>query len=806
MSETDTEAGLPEALDQVSIFPEPPLRRRWSAADIIRILVGLVLLAAGLLAATFAERTISGAEDDLVDAIDRIPDGIEQVVLGTAQLIATFVPLLAIGVVLWRRRWRLLFHLWLAGTAASLVTALVIAWLGDRNVATVIAQRTVEGTPLVAADFPTTEYLASAAATVTVGAAYLPRRWKRAAWSWVFILLVLRLLGPGQPPLDVWIALSLGVVVGSIILLLFGSPNPEPGPTEMLEALCDVGLDPAEVRRRDDAGSHITYDTVGRDGRRTFVKLRTPDDRSWDLLSRLYRAVRLRSSEVSRPYSTLKRQVEHEALAVLTVRDGGTRSPAVLGVGTTRGGAAFVVEELIDGRRLSTLADDELDDETVRAVFTAVRSVHATRTAHHDLTLDNLLLDDSGLVWLVDYDKAELAAGRRERARDIAELLVALALVIGPDRTVTLGVEQLGNDAVASSLPLLQPLALSRSLGKSIKSQRSLLDQLRHQIHESTGADDVELAQLARVKPRTLVMIMAGALAFYSLLPQFGNLGDTVSAFGDARWEWMPALAGAAVIYFVFATISFLGSVAQPMPIAASARGQVATAFAQLVGPASAGKMALAGRFLQRNGLTPSEASASVALNTIAGIATHLLLMVAFFAWAGGASIGGVSLPSIGTVLLVVAIAVGVIAIASLFPIVRRTVIRPVIDGIRTAAGYVAEVVRSPIRVAALLGGSTLITLSYLFALVFSVKAFGGDLNIAQIGAAYLGAAAIANIAPTPGGIGPLEAAMIAALSGFGLDGGVAISSVLTFRLATFWLPIAPGWATFMWMERRGEI
>jgi len=146
------------------------------------------------------------------------------------------------------------------------------------------------------------------------------------------------------------------------------------------------------------------------------------------------------------------------------------------------------------------------------------------------------------------------------------------------------------------------------------------------------------------------------------------------------------------------------------------------------------------------------------------------------------------------------------IAIASLFRGVRRQVIRPVIDGSRAAAGYVTQVFRSPIRVVALFVGSSLITMSYLFALVFSVEAFGGGLTIAQIGAAYLGAAAIANIAPTPGGVGPLEAAMIAALSGFGLDAGVAISSVLTFRLATFWLPIAPGWATFMWMERRGEI
>ncbi len=242
------------------------------------------------------------------------------------------------------------------------------------------------------------------------------------------------------------------------------------------------------------------------------------------------------------------------------------------------------------------------------------------------------------------------------------------------------------------------------------------------------------------------------------------------------------------------------------MPVAASARSQVASSFAQLVGPASAGKMALAGRFLQRNGLTSAEASASVGLNSIAGIVTHLLLMTGFFAWAGGADVGGISLPSVGTLLLAVGVGIAGVAIAALFPQVRRLVIRPVVDGVRRAAGYVSQVMRSPIRVGALLGGSTLITMTYVFAMVFAVEAFGGGLTVAQIGAAYLGAAAIANIAPTPGGIGTLEAAIVAALTGFGLEAGIAISAVLTFRLATFWLPIAPGWLTFVWMERRGEI
>ena len=789
---------------EVVLFDAPSLRQRWAAADLLRLLIALAFVGAAFVAASLADETISGVEDDVVSGIGRLPDRIEAALIGSAQIIATFVPLAVIAVLVWRRRWRLIVTFGIASLIASAASSALLGLLGNRS-----GQPTLdpsEPTPLVAAEFPTTTFLAGAVAVITIGAAYVPRRWRRAAWSWIAVLLVLRFLGPGQPPLDIWIATSVGVVVGSLLLLTLGSPNLEPAPAELLTALRGVGLDPAEVHRHDDTRSRLIYETVERGGGRSFIKLRTPDDRSWDLLTRLFRSIRLRSSEVGRPFSTLKRRVEHEALALRTVRDGGTRCPRVLGLGVTPGGAVFVAQEHVAGTPLSDLPPESFDDGLLRSVFRLVRSVHGTGTAHHNLTLDNLIRDDDGEVWLVDYDQSELAADRRELARDTAELLVALATVVGPERSVAVGVSEVGADEVSAALPLIQPLALSRSLGSSVRRQRDLLDRIRSEIHDRTGAADVPLEQLARVRPRTLVMIVAATLAFYSLLPQFGNLDDTITAFGDVRWGWMPALLVAAAAYFVFATVSFLGSVAQPMPIAASARSQVATAFAQLVGPAMAGKMALAGRFLQRNGLTAAEASASVALNTIAGVVTHLLLMAGFFAWAGGADVGGVSLPSRGTLLVVIGVVAVLFATALVIGPVRRTVIRPVVDGLRTAAGYLTSVVRSPVRVAALVGGSSLITLSYLVALVCSVEAFGGGIAIAQIGAAYLGAAAIANIAPTPGGLGPLEAAMIAALTGFGLEAGVAISSVLTFRLATFWLPIVPGWITFVWMERRGEI
>jgi uncharacterized protein (TIRG00374 family) len=62
----------------------------------------------------------------------------------------------------------------------------------------------------------------------------------------------------------------------------------------------------------------------------------------------------------------------------------------------------------------------------------------------------------------------------------------------------------------------------------------------------------------------------------------------------------------------------------------------------------------------------------------------------------------------------------------------------------------------------------------------------------------------VGQAAPTPGGLGAVEAAMAAGLTAAGLDGGVAVSAVLTFRLVTFWLPTVPGYAALHTMQRQG--
>ena len=46
------------------------------------------------------------------------------------------------------------------------------------------------------------------------------------------------------------------------------------------------------------------------------------------------------------------------------------------------------------------------------------------------------------------------------------------------------------------------------------------------------------------------------------------------------------------------------------------------------------------------------------------------------------------------------------------------------------------------------------------------------------------------------------EAALVAALTGFGMASGAAVSAVLTYRLITYWLPVLPGWLSWNLLRR----
>jgi undecaprenyl-diphosphatase len=213
--------------------------------------------------------------------------------------------------------------------------------------------------------------------------------------------------------------------------------------------------------------------------------------------------------------------------------------------------------------------------------------------------------------------------------------------------------------------------------------------------------------------------------------------------------------------------------------------------------------MVLNTRFLQKSGVDPATAIAGVGLNSVAGGFVHAALLIVFFVWSGSALGRAFTLPSGSKLLLIVAVVLALLGLVMATRWGRKKVLTPVVKGVRSSAANLRQVAKSPAKMALLFGGSLMTTLAYVCAFGGAVAALGGDLSVAKIGAVFLGASALAAAAPTPGGLGAIEAALVAGLTGVGMASGPAVSAVLTHRLVTYWLPVFPGWLAWSVMQKR---
>jgi undecaprenyl-diphosphatase len=353
-------------------------------------------------------------------------------------------------------------------------------------------------------------------------------------------------------------------------------------------------------------------------------------------------------------------------------------------------------------------------------------------------------------------------------------------------------------------VPLLQPLALSAGTRRAIKGQDGLLKRTRAAAIAACGDDaDQDLARLQRVRPRTLLVIAALAGAFYFLLPQIAQVSSSWQALQHVNWAWLPVIIGLSALTYVASAAALIGSVPAHVPFGPAVLAQGASSFINRVSPANVGGMALNARFLQKSGTSTPASVAAVGVNALAGAVMHLVLIVVFFTLAGHDLSKAFKLPSGSKILLILAVIIAVIGVILATRPGRRWTRKQLIPGARSAAGSLRQAAASPVKLGLLLGGSALITLAYIAGLAASIQAFGPGPGLAVIGAVYLGASALAAAAPTPGGLGAIEAALVAGLTGVGMQAGPAVSAVLLYRLSTYWLPVLPGWLCWRFLQHR---
>jgi uncharacterized protein (TIRG00374 family) len=770
--------------------------------DVIRLIIaGLVLV--GALAVTAATHgTYAGASATAVTAV--APSTLAgRVLAGLVQAVFVAAAAVAVVVTLRYRRYRLLLGLAGSAVLAGAVVIGIMELAGGQRTRTLTAGAGpwpwLTGASLVG------PALGAAAVAGTVAAApWLARPWRRAAWITLWLAAGVWLITGTASPMEVVLAFAAGVTAGAGALVLFGVPDRRAGPAEIAAALGSAGLPVARVTPAAVAAKGSRpFTAATEDGGRLFIKVLGADQRDADLLYRGYRFIRLRDVGDTRPAASLIQAVEHQALVAVMAERAGVAVPAVRQVIKTADGSAVLAMDRIDGSSLDLIPVQRVDDAVIRQVWTQVDVLHRARIAHRSLRAANVVVDGTARPWIVDFSFAELGAAPRQIALDVAELLASLAVIAGADRAVAGAAAVIGPDGVAAAVPLLQPLALSAGTRRAMAGHGGLLTQTRQAAAAASGRQDTELARIQRVRPRTLLAIAAAAGAYYYLLPELAKVGNPWQAVHSADWAWVPLIIALSAVTYLASAVALMGAISPRVRLWPTILAQGASSFINRVSPANVGGMALNARYLQKSGVEPAAGVAAVGVNSLAGAVVHLILMVIFFAWSSRRLGQAFKLPSTSTLLAILAIILAVIGIVLATRQGRRFASGKLVPGLRSAAASLSRVARNPGKMTMLFGGSALITLAYIGALAVSIEAFGGGPGFVVLGAVYLGGAALAAAAPTPGGIGAIEAALVAGLTGVGMANGPAVSAVLLYRLATYWLPVAPGWLCWRVLQRR---
>jgi undecaprenyl-diphosphatase len=361
------------------------------------------------------------------------------------------VPLVA-GLALVTRRVRLAAYAALAGGTIYLVAKLVKAFVQRGRPQTLLEDVHILFVPDRGLGY-VSGHSAVAVALATVASPFLGRRARRVAWTLAGLVCVARIYVGSHLPFDVLGGAALGWAVGALVLLVFGAPTGQPSLARVRTALQTYGFDPADLAPLPGQDRRSArYLVASHSHPELFVKVVTRERRDSDLLYRAWSWLRHRGRPPSRLGDAVA-QVEHEASMGLLAATAGVHAPPVLAVRSFGNGAGLLIQQRVAGRDLTQLDGQRLDQAGLAAIWQQAARLRTARIAHQDLGLASVMVDQQGGVWLVDFDRAEAAAGQALLDRDLTTLLAALDGVADPALVRATADHALGQGTVARLLP-----------------------------------------------------------------------------------------------------------------------------------------------------------------------------------------------------------------------------------------------------------------------------------------------------------------------------------------------------------------
>ena len=774
--------------------------RRRRASDAVR--VGLAIVVVGLSIVYIA----SGPSIDLNLAAD-----LTSVPLGLHWLTSTLWYLGSAGVIialaliaLASRRLSLARDTAVTGFGIWLLALGLSAWLGDTA-----GRPTPSPSTSTSIEFPVIQ-LAAAVGVAVVLMPYLSRPARRLFGTLVVLAAVAAVLRGSGLPLVVLASMVMGWGFAAAVHLVFGSPTGLPAPAEVERAVDDLGYELRDVAAVDPQVWGVARFTGQIDGDRVDVSVYGRDAADAQFLSKAWRFLWYRDSGPTLLWSRLQ-QVEHEAFLAMSAAQAGVVAAEVIGAGMdTDGDAAALITRPPPGRRLADLHAVEVTPAVLDAIFTMLAQLRSAGIAHGALSADTIVVADDGTIGFRDFRSASVSADGDRLDRDLAGVMVSAALVAGALATVDAVGRVLGAEALTGALAHLQPAALDRANRARLHDQKKLLGQLRDTGAEEIGGEVPKLVDIRRMSWGSFGMGVGAALGVYLIVQEFSGVENLGATLKSADWAWVVLAFVLAQLTNVAQAFSVMGSVSSDLPFGPTLALELANAFTGLVA-GTLGSTATIIRYFQRRGLAVSVAVSSGVLVSIATMITQAMLFAtAFllsrgdFTWSDSSSSSGSgsSAEHGSFLLLLLALGIAAVGAVTLVPRFRRQAMHKLRPQVEAARTNLKELASQPGKLVRLFGGAIVSQLLFAMVLGASLHAYGASLSLAELLVINTLASLLGGIAPVPGGMGVIEAGLIAGMTAAGIPSTIAVAATLTSRLCTAYLPPIWGYPSLVWMRR----
>lgn len=316
------------------------------------------------------------------------------------------------------------------------------------------------------------------------------------------------------------------------------------------------------------------------------------------------------------------------------------------------------------------------------------------------------------------------------------------------------------------------------------------------------------------------LILILGIVAIYVVFPKIAGFEDSLDKMGSATWYWIVVAIGFNVVAFGAYVALFKGILGGSAGEQVNERLDFRTSYqitmaglaaTRIFSAAGVGGLVVTYWALRKAGMERRRAACRMVAFLVLTYVFYLAALIIFGVLLRTGVLPGANPP--GGTIVPASIAGVVLALLGLVALIpgdfeRRLANVPrknaklsrlaerlgkgpatLATGVRTAIAYV----RHPKRGALAIAGAMGFWAANIGILWASFEAYGGDVPVGvMVQGFFVGMAA--NLIPSPaGGVGSVDAGMIAAFVLFDIPTAEVFAAVLTYRVIAFWLPIPPG-------------